>query len=70
MRPCVRINGKLSSDSIDDCIHDALADLRMEGFVCTKEEVELMRQAFSGEMTHDEYVASVCHMAGVSCYAK
>lgn len=59
-------NGKLSEKDREDIIRATVADLRMEGFEPTAEEIDMLRKYSDGEITAAEYDAWVLAKAGVS----
>lgn len=57
MRFYHRINGKLSSEDVEDIVQAAVASVRLSGMDTPPEDVEMLRRFLAGEISEAEYDA-------------
>lgn len=57
MRFYRRINGRLSSEDVDDIVRATVASNRLEGMRMSVEEVEMLRRFLAEEISEAEYDA-------------
>lgn len=55
MRWYHKVNGKFSSEDVDDIVCGAIAMNRLEGMHTSLEEAEVLRRFVAGEISDDEY---------------
>lgn len=65
MRFYHRVDGKLSSEDVEDIVQAAVASARLSGMYTPPEDVEMLRRLAAEEISHDEYMAWVLTKAGV-----
>lgn len=65
MRLYHRINGRLSSEDVEDIVQAAVASARLSGMYTPPEDVEMLRRLAAEEIFHDEYMAWALAKAGV-----
>lgn len=65
MRFYTRVNGKLSSEDVEDIVQSTVAWARLSGMYTPPEDVEMLRRLAAEEISHDEYMAWALTKAGV-----
>lgn len=66
MRFYRRIDGKFSSEDVDDIVQNVVASARLEGMPVPKDEVEMLRRLAADEISYDEYMRWLLARVGVT----
>lgn len=66
MRFYCRIDGKLSSEDVNDIVRNVVASARLEGMAVPQDEVEMLRRLAADEIAYDEYMRWLLARAGVT----